>query len=358
MASATAAALEALRPVSAPGQAQQAPGAPLAGGQPGDPAGDRPQQPAAEPGAFFRELQNGGVMAAYRSSEMANDFDRLWALLCNPVMFPHGHGCAPRLRGGTKDKPKYMSFGRWFRLILRRCARARDWERRAARADLQSPKSLTFPFDARLLLRRPQIYTNHFLACCFDVLMKHKVSDQSFTYFRNRTGLADLLTRMSAWEVNAVFELLKQNKRFDLKDEHVSPTVRELMKAFHAVAAEVPCTPSATFTVRNKVLAGWSMWGAFTIFVNINPFEKAAKFIFESAGQKFEYDVDSGVALGQDTTEAKNKMYETIVNNPVACAEYNMAVFRAFVRAFFGFSLDGSRRQEYPDCVFGLVRRV
>ena len=261
-------------------------------------------------------LQTQGLLvsAVPKSDKLVDDYNPEWMLGAHPSTFPHN-------KGGC---PPGMSEERWAQCLLQR-------------------------YPARQYARNLGM-----IADCFNVIQRHSVNKNAWIQFQFRPDQQAAVTSLSQRDVQAVLDLISSNAfGANLTNglNALPPGARILYNGVKAVGGRVLGTPQSFMSLRSKVMAGTSVFGAYTCHVNLNPSETSAKWTFELAGEKYEHDIEGYPSTRPHIVDCKR----IIAANPVACADFLMAYLRGFVEVFCGWPMD-SDHQVNPDCLFGLIR--
>ena len=185
--------------------------------------------------------------------------------------------------------------------------------------------------------------------------MRHNVNQQAGVQFRSFSTPDRMaqLGKMDAKEVDAIAYLLSNGTPFNdriWKDKRLSPVARELVESFRQMASRVPGSPAANMKVRRDVLSSVAVWGHYTLFFNLNPFEMSAQLVFEMAGKKHTFDLDGFPKDRPDLWQA----WQMVANNPVATMTHQLLFIHAFCEVFAGWTI-GDRKQRNPNCALGLI---
>lgn len=261
-------------------------------------------------------LQTQGLLvsAIPKSDKLVDDYDPGWMLGAHPSTFPHN-------KGGC---PSGMSEERWAQCLLQRypaCQYARNLG---------------------------------LIADCFNVVQRHNVNKNAWVQFQFRPDQQAAITALSQRDVQAVLDLISSNAfGANLINglNSLPPGARILYNGVKAVGGRVLGTPQSFMSLRSKVMAGTTVFGAYTCHINLNPSETSAKWTFDLAGEKYEHDIEGYPSTRPHIVDCKR----IIAANPVACADFLMAYLHGFVKVFCGWPMD-SERQVNPECLFGLIR--
>lgn len=256
------------------------------------------------------------VSAIPKTDTVANDYDPAWILGTHPSAFPHNAGA----------RPEGMSEERWAQCILRRYP--------------------TCQFAQNLGL----------IADMFNILQRHSVNKNAWVQFQFRADQQAAVSALSEKHVQAVLNAIASRKfGADLNNvlDNLPEGARTLYNGVKAVGGRVVGTPQSFLSLRSKVLAANTVFGAYTCQINLSPSELGAKWTFDLAGEAYQFDYD-----GRPTNRPHIEQCQRIIAaNPVACADFLMTYLRAFTDVFCGWPM-GSDRQVNPDSLFGVIHAM
>lgn len=281
-----------------------------------DPGAGLDAQTTAEKCASVFRVQGGMnvvVSAIPKSDTPANDYDPAWMLGTHPSAFPHNTGA----------RPDGMSEERWAQCILRRYPSSQFAQNVGLIADL------------------------------FDCIQRHSVNKNAWVQVQFRPDQQAAVSALSEQHVQAVLDAIASRKfGADLNNvlDGLPEGARTLYNGVKAVGGRVIGTPQSFLSLRSKVLAANTVFGAYTCQLNLSPSELGAKWTFDLAGEAYEFDYEGRPTNRPHLLQCKR----IIAANPVACADFLMAYLRAFTEVFCGWPM-GSDRQTNPNSLFGII---
>lgn len=244
-------------------------------------------------------LRDGGVLAVSTSnSSPFSDYDKRWGPLVHVMAFPNGTGQCPE---------KGMSLETWFRHKLRRYPRRSNGQQ------------VAFILDFFNIIQRHQVNTQ--------VSIQMRLSPQLFRDLQTITDEEVILCARIAGS-----GMRGRNLANALNS--ATPAVRALFKAFRSASSRVLGSPQSFASLRSKAMAGWYIFGEWSMALNINPSELNARVCFELAGTK--YSMDEQGRPGSDAPTMADR-WRIIAGNPVAVAEFFHLYLVAFSDAYLGW---------------------
>ena len=242
-----------------------------------------------------------------------NDYDPMWLVHTHPNTFPHGKG----------GRPAGMSEADYFECIARR----------------YPPEQ----FAQNLSL----------LANMYDIKQRHAVLTQSGVEVRMRPQLIRQLDTLTEQDVNKIlmaFTSRASGSALQKSIEGISPPGRMLLRSLKHTARRVEGTPQSFLSLRSKVLCATSVFGAYTLMLNLCPYELNSPWTFTLAGRAYRFD-----AMGRPEGRPPHiECMNIIAANPLSCAEFLHAYFAAFCDVILGWPMH-SKRQLRSNCLFGVI---
>lgn len=184
--------------------------------------------------------------------------------------------------------------------------------------------------------------------------MQMQVNRHSYVTCKLKPKDAEAIGTLTKPLLDATLELLKANLRgskLKAACREQPHAVRVLLNSFRTANSHVPGSGQAMASFRSKCSGVWSVFGAWTMFLNFNPSELNARACISLCGRDYEIDGTTGDPL---MPPSSTERWRLIAGNPVACAEFFEAVICAIMEVYFGWP-KGATKQVNKDCLFGII---
>jgi hypothetical protein len=146
--------------------------------------------------------------------------------------------------------------------------------------------------------------------------------------------------------------------------EKTTHAARTIFRSYKVCSSKVMGSPESFGAARSALSSVWTAFGPWTCFVNLNPSELNSAIVFELAGRKYGFELETSPCPERHAAGSPDKdrpplaeRYRIIANNPIACAEFFKLFIMSFVQVFYAWDFrTGEQNPEAArSCPFGKV---
>ena len=125
---------------------------------------------------------------------------------------------------------------------------------------------------------------------------------------------------------------------------------RTLLAGLKRVGGLVVGSPQSFLRLRSKTIAAWTVFGPYTIMINLCPHDGNMHWVFTMADKGYTFDACGRPQGRPNATECSR----IVAANFFSCAHGMHAYFAAFCDVYLGWPM-GATTQLNPDCLFGII---
>jgi hypothetical protein len=195
----------------------------------------------------------------------------------------------------------------------------------------------------RLMVNRfpRELMADTLLFALFDVLQRHSTITQSSVYLRACPASARCIAELSSVQHHAVLVALRDGggRVNSATFATFTPGQRQLVRAYKVSGGRVLGSPASFASARGKAASLWVALGAYTSFFTYNPSELHCEYASAHAGYPYGYD---GRGRPDGCRPNLWKRWQTMAQNPMACARFILEFIKVLTEVGFGCPADGS----------------